>query len=144
MNKNDIGNPHSNPTPTSEECKRILDLRMAGQTYAQIIAATGFGGRTIHAVLRKNKLALAVHNLNQMEEIFRQHGVDPKSQMEASARLIKRLQDELSTRSFQDLPAEKLIKMIAAGEKEYDRQAFRNKQKFLKVSGASTNRIHLN
>lgn len=102
---------------TTQEKEKVLALRAQSYSIAKISQETGLAKETITNILRENREQ--VLSLSTIEEdiLLREKKLTRQARLESFGTLLSNIREELSKRSLEDVPTEKLYKMYLDTQK---------------------------
>lgn len=92
---------------------RFLELRAAGQSYADIAMELKVSKQTLINWSRDLKTELANLKTIQKDELLGRLKITTESRLELLGMMLEKLRGELVKRDFSDLPTDKLLEQIA-------------------------------
>lgn len=102
---------------TSEEKQRVISLRAKNYSIAKISKETGLAKDTITNIIRENREEIYSLQSIETDILLKEKKLSLEARLESFAILLNTIRDELSKRSLEDVPTEKLYKMYLDTQK---------------------------
>lgn len=102
---------------TSEEKQRVISLRAKNYSIAKISKETGLAKDTITNIIRENREEIYSLQSIETDILLKEKKLSLEARLESFALLLNSIRDELSKRSLEDVPTEKLYKMYLDTQK---------------------------
>ena len=88
---------------------RIVELRAKGTSIQKIASELGIAKQTVVDVCKELKEEIALHKALRLDELYESEALSVEARISSLSSLLKRIKEELESRSLSDVPTEKLV-----------------------------------
>ena len=88
---------------------RIVELRAKGTSIQKISSELGIAKQTVVDVCKELKEEVALHKALRLDELYESEALSVEARISSLSSLLKRIKEELESRSLSDVPTEKLV-----------------------------------
>lgn len=88
---------------------RIVELRAKGTSIQKIASELGIAKQTVVDVCKELKEEVALHKALRLDELYESEALSVEARISSLSSLLKRIKEELESRSLSDVPTEKLV-----------------------------------
>lgn len=96
---------------STEQENRILLLRARGNSFASIAKEEKVSKQTAVDVCQRCKEQIAALHALELEEMYEEQRITSQERITAHANLLRRIREEIESRSLADIPTDKLIEL---------------------------------
>ena len=99
---------------------RIVELRAKGTSIQKIASTLGIAKQTVVDVCKELKEEVALHKALRLDELYESAALSVEARISSLSSLLKRIREELDSRSLADVPTEKLVDLLLRTQKELE------------------------
>ena len=99
---------------------RIVELRAKGTSIQKIASELGIAKQTVVDVCKELKEEVALHKALRLDELYESEALSVEARISSLSSLLKRIREELDSRSLADVPTEKLVDLLLRTQKELE------------------------
>jgi len=88
---------------------KIVELRAKGTSIQKIASELGIAKQTVVDVCKELKEEVALHKALRLDELYESEALSVEARISSLSSLLKRIKEELESRSLSDVPTEKLV-----------------------------------
>ena len=110
---------------------RIVELRAKGASIQKIASELGIAKQTVVDVCKELKEEVALHKALRLDELYESEALSVEARISSLSSLLKRIKEELESRSLSDVPTEKLVDLYLRTQEKLEEKEAREALKSL-------------